>query len=62
MGKDYQHTYKRLVQLMNWNALSELFDEVISAAGLDDETAIQKQRDIGKRIAEQRNQHLGKKI
>lgn len=64
MGKDYQHSFKRAVQIQNWRDASDLFDEVISAAGLTSAETEQAQADAGRRAAEYMNakDRGGKKV
>lgn len=55
MSKDYQHSFKRLAQIKNWDDLSQLFDEVISGAGITSEDTENAQREAGRLTAEYMN-------
>lgn len=50
-----QAKMKRAQQLNNWRDASDLFDEIISAAGLTDEAELKAQADLGRRTAEYMN-------
>lgn len=64
MGIDYQRKMKNAVKLQNWLDAEQLFDEVISSAGLTDEASENAQREAGRRSAEYMNNKdkQGKKI
>lgn len=64
MGIDYQRKMKNAVQLQNWRDASDLFDEVISAAGLTSEDSEREQIEAGRRAAEYLNarDRGGKKV
>lgn len=55
MGKNYQAVYKRVKELKDWQALTDLFNEVIEGAGLSDEATQRVQAELGAKIAEQMN-------
>lgn len=55
MSIDVQRKMRNAVQLQNWRDASDLFDEIISAAGLTDEAELKAQADLGRRTAEYMN-------